>query len=467
MLSNPVLPDGYECALNGHGLATDYAAHLLGMLGARVLRHDGPGNVHPAIACARSGLMSLTGFPNEPPQLCIAALASCAEGVTKALSALIPGGRFEGLHGAQLLTERAALSGFSREGRISPGGHCHLLDCRDGGIAVNLARDDDWTLLGAWLGLDDEAGRPDDWDAVAAEVRRHSAADLVEQGRLLGLAVAAATPPLQAAPPWQVSDPIGPRQPAPRPNPVVVDLSALWAGPLCSHLLQRAGARVIKVESTQRPDGARTGSHGFFDLLNAGKASVALDLQSRQGREQLLALLRLADIVIEGSRPRALRQLGIQAEALIAARPGLTWVSISGYGRGEPQEQWIAYGDDAGVAAGLSTLMEETTGQAVFVGDAIADPLTGLHAALLALASHHAGGGRLCGLSLRDVVRSSLQFDLPADPAGRQDRHSQWAAMLAAASVIPAPPHARRIEDKARPLGADTASVLREYGIPC
>ena len=64
---------------------------------------------------------------------------------------------------------------------------------------------------------------------------------------------------------------------------VVIDLSALWAGPLCGDLLARSGATVVKVESTQRPDGARRGARAFFDLLNGRKRSVGLDLQSRQG----------------------------------------------------------------------------------------------------------------------------------------------------------------------------------------
>ena len=64
------------------------------------------------------------------------------------------------------------------------------------------------------------------------------------------------------------------------PHPRVVDLSALWAGPLAASLLQRNGAEVIKVEDTRRPDGARRGDAAFYDLLNAGKRSVALDLSS-------------------------------------------------------------------------------------------------------------------------------------------------------------------------------------------
>src|SRR3546814_961112 len=104
------------------------------------------------------------------------------------------------------------------------------------------------------------------------------------------------------------------------------------------------------------------------------------DLQSPRGRAQLRELLRGADIVIEASRPRALRQMGIDAETLLHEQPQLTWLALNGYGRGEPQEQWIAYGDDAGVAGGLTELQRRASGEAVFIGDAIADPLTGLHA---------------------------------------------------------------------------------------
>ena len=71
----------------------------------------------------------------------------------------------------------------------------------------------------------------------------------------------------------------------------VVDLSSLWAGPLCGQLLAEAGARVIKVESTGRPDGARRGPAPFFDLLNGAKRSVALDLASAAGRRDLGRLI--------------------------------------------------------------------------------------------------------------------------------------------------------------------------------
>ena len=98
---------------------------------------------------------------------------------------------------------------------------------------------------------------------------------------------------------------------------LVVDLSALWAGPLCGDLLAAAGATVVKVESPSRPDGARRGPAAFFDLLNWRKQSVALDLQRAEGPRLLHALVQRADVVIEASRPRALAQLGISARRLV------------------------------------------------------------------------------------------------------------------------------------------------------
>ena len=90
---------------------------------------------------------------------------------------------------------------------------------------------------------------------------------------------------------------------------------------------------------------------------------------------------------------------------LVEDIPGLTWIAISGYGRQEPQANWIAYGDDAGVAGGLSAEIHKATGDWMFCGDAIADPLTGMHAALAAQASWKSGGGQLLSLSLAGTVQ--------------------------------------------------------------
>jgi len=302
--------------------------------------------------------------------------------------------------------------------------------------------------------------------------------ELVERGRLIGLPVAPAAAPPEQPPPWfRLAARGEARRPEPSRAPLVVDLSSLWAGPLCGHLLGLAGARVVKLESSQRPDGARRGPGAFYHLLNGGKQSVALDFGSELGRRHLRALVSAADIVIEAARPRALLQLGIDAAALVEEGQGLTWVSITGYGRREPEAGWVAFGDDAGVAAGLAVAVGRVArearaggGEPLFCGDAIADPLTGIHAAVAALASWRSGGGRLLDLPLRDVVSHVLALgpaDGPRCGEGTVTRADDggWELRVAGASERVCAPRMREVTGRARKLGEDTRSVLSELGI--
>lgn len=445
--------------LSDKNLAAIYAKRLLECLSAKPLRPLVADDSHPALSWAHSGLMSLTGFADGEPLMCPVAIATCADGALAALASLAPADALEGLSGAALLAERGAIAGHVRKGTISPGGACRLLQARDGQIALNLARDDDQAILPAWL----EDERVVDEASMLAAIRETTMHDLVERGRLLGLAVAPVVPPPTATTPWHGVVHVGSRAPR-RSAPRVLDLSSLWAGPLCTHLLHRCGADVVKVESLQRPDGARRGPSQFFDLLNAGKRSVVLDLSNEPGRKQLRAMIAQADIVVEASRPRALRQMGIHAEKLIDQFPGLTWISLNGYGRKEPEENWIAYGDDAGVAAGLSYLMREVTGKAVIVGDAIADPLTGIHAALAAWACHQKGGGRLLSLALTNVVRHCIQFDRSINVEASNQRQQEWTRL--AQGQVRAP-QMRAARSRARELGADNEAVFADWRIEC
>lgn len=437
----------------GQGIASEHAAALLARLALPVERVDGPADPSPAALWARSGAMALTGHEDGPPLAAPGPLAACAEGALRALRALAPEAPLP-RDGAALLGEHAACFGYRRRGRVSPGGTCRLLRCADGWIALNLARPDDLAAVPAWLQCGALPHEPAClWREVGRRVERRGQRELIERARLLSLPLATAVPPPDRAPDWLREDTIGAaRDPGTRP-PLVVDLSSLWAGPLCTSLLRDAGARVLKLESTGRPDGARAGSARFFDLMNGGKASVALDLLGEAGRSALCALVERADVVVESARPRALRQLGIHAEAFLAERPGRTWVSITGYGRRDPAPGRVAFGDDAAVAAGLASATGALAGEdgPLFCGDAIADPLTGLHAAVAAFASWRSGGGRLLDLSLCDVAGHALA-------AGPPDRS-------------PAPPvlgpRARPATSHARPLGADTHAVLRELGIRC
>jgi hypothetical protein len=390
--------------------ASTYGNRLLDSLGVAI-RCDTTRDADLARRHADSGLLALTGHADAPPVPCSLPLAICADGALAALRALAGVSALDAIDGARLLGQRAALAGLTRNGRIAPGGSCRLLPVADGWLALNLARDDDWEMLPAWL----ETDALRDWDEVAAALLQRKLDECVERGHLLGLAVAPSQRCERDAR-WlrvgyrtaRTHGDAGPKKSA----PLVIDLSSLWAGPLCTHLLQKLGARVVKVESAQRPDGARRGNAAFFEALNAGKDSLVLDFASESDRAQLRALCERADIVMEASRPRALRQLGIFAERIIDANPKLTWLGISGYGRREPMANWVAFGDDAAVAAGLSQRVFESCGEMLFCGDAVADPLTGLHAALAAWHGWKSGGGMLLDISMRDVVAHCLASDL-------------------------------------------------------
>jgi crotonobetainyl-CoA:carnitine CoA-transferase CaiB-like acyl-CoA transferase len=454
--------NGETYRVAGSGVAARYTTALIESLGGGVVRRDGAGDPNPALEWARSGAMALTGRAEGPPVLAPGPLAACARGAVGALRVLAGDGGLSDLDGAALLGERAAVFGLSRGGTTSPGGSCRLLRAADRFFAVNLARPDDVALLPAWLG---EGDATDPWRFVAERAERASASEIVERARLLGLPAAVAVGPSPVAPPWCRVAIRGAPSSQRRDRPVVLDLSALWAGPLCTHLLSLAGARVVKVESTRRPDGARFGPHEFFDLLNAGKASVALDFRTSEGRATLRRIVERADIVVESSRPRALPQLGIDAESLVREVPGLTWVSITGYGRRHPGADWVAFGDDAGVAAGLAVATGSHPDSPLFCGDAIADPLAGLHAAVAAFASWRAGGGHLLDLSLCDVAAHVLAFGDAANEATVRSNGSGWEVAVGRERAPVLRPRARTAPGRARPLGADTDSVVKDRSL--
>jgi crotonobetainyl-CoA:carnitine CoA-transferase CaiB-like acyl-CoA transferase len=95
-----------------------------------------------------------------------------------------------------------------------------------------------------------------------------------------------------------------------------------------------------------------------------------------------------------------LEQLGIDAAAMVAHGPQV-WLSITGHGRAEPARNWIGFGDDAAAAGGLVGWRDGTPR---FIGDAIADPLTGITAAAAVLHALALGGRWLIDCNLSGVA---------------------------------------------------------------
>jgi hypothetical protein len=382
-------------------------------------------------------------------------LAGCADEVIRQLANATGSAAIASLDGATLLGERAMLAGMTIPARISAGGGCRLYDAIGDTIALNLSRAADRELLPALFEVD--ALDANDPQAIAAHIAQRDAQSLVMRGRSMGLAIAvehearpSTNPSIQLAP-GQIST-------VRKLRPRVIDLSALWAGPLASHLLWLAGAEVIKVESRTRPDAMRDGDSPFHALLNQGKASVVLDFNARNDRQALRSLIATADIVIEAARPRGLSQLGFDAADIVCNTPGLVWITITGHGAQGQAADWIGFGDDCGVAGGLSAALRSASGRTGFVGDAIADPLSGIFAASTAWDTWMSRRGGRVGIAMSHVVAHCLTQTRQRDPEALRKQLLNWSANIGRPF-----PQVRRRNSAALPaFGEHTHSLLSQ-----
>ncbi len=357
----------------------------------------------PSSRWGSSGLAWLTGLPDGPPDFSRANVLARAEHVAAAV-----GHRLGiAVDAAGLLAGRAELLGLTRGGRVSAGGATRLLAARDGWCAITLSRPDDVAAVPALLQVDEVPVDP--WPALHRWTATRPVSAVSERAALLDIPAAALGEAVAASPRIRR---MGSRMHARElTGLLVVDLSSMWAGPLCGQLLARAGATVVKVESARRPDGTRNGNRAFYDWINGEKLSYCVDFDTQA--DELRELLAVADIVIEGSRRAALERRRLGPDHL-APRPGRIWLRINGYGEPRP-----AFGDDAAVAGGLvGTAVEAGLKGPVFCGDAIADPLTGLDATLAVAESLGRGGGELIHVSMAAVAATYAALPTEESVAG-------------------------------------------------
>lgn len=290
--------------------------------------------------------------------------------------------------------ERRALSrrddlALAEPGEWSPNRYCRMVRCRDGWMAVSLARDTDRELVPAWTGcgFDDEP-----WDAIIGAAADRDVAAMVGAAAALHMPVA------------RIGEAERPAMPVLRSSRasdgIVVDLSALWAGPYCGALLAEAGHAVVKVESAGRPDPTRLHTPKLDARLNGAKRHMPLDIDC----PELLAMVGEARVLITAARPHALARLGLDEARLFAINPDLLWVAVTAHGWSGDAAMRVGFGDDCAAAGGLVRWEDE---RPLFLGDALADPLTGLTAATLAL---EALAGERCGLLDVSLARTAATF---------------------------------------------------------
>ena len=179
----------------------------------------------------------------------------------------------------------------------------------------------------------------------------------------------------------------------------VCDFTWVWAGPFCTEYLAHLGADVIKLEWPERscmfrrlpfhPDGVLPGhdSSGSFQVYNADKRSIGVDLRHAEAREVVRRMVAKADVVIDNFGVGTLADLGFGPEWLRSVNPDVVVASISGYGQTGPNASYMAYGPAGGSLAGLYAATGYADGPPVETGIAIGDPGTGLAGAWAVVAA--------------------------------------------------------------------------------
>ena len=207
----------------------------------------------------------------------------------------------------------------------------------------------------------------------------------------------------------------------------VLDLSRIMAGPTCTQLLGDLGAEVWKIENPatggddtrswgppwlENPDGSQSDITAYFSSANRNKKSVAIDIASPQGQEQILALAARADILVENFKPGGLKKYGLDYASLKEKFPQLIYCSISGFGQTGPNAAKPGYDLMVQGYGGIMSLTGPADGEPAKVGVAVADVMTGMYAATGILAAlHHrtkTGEGQHIDLALVDTQMAWL-----------------------------------------------------------
>lgn len=205
-------------------------------------------------------------------------------------------------------------------------------------------------------------------------------------------------------------------------NVAVVELGGYAAGPAIGKYLANFGARVVHVESDQRPDGFRLqyppfkddkvgiNRSGCFCFFNDSKYGVTIDLKSAEGLAIAERLIEWADVIIENMRPGVMDRLGLGYEKLRERNPGLILLSTSNMGRSGPHAGHPGFGSQLSSLSGFTEL----------IGDAGGSPnlLYGPYIDLIAVA--FGGAAVLAALDYRRRTGRGVHIDLSQYEAGLQ-----------------------------------------------
>jgi len=190
----------------------------------------------------------------------------------------------------------------------------------------------------------------------------------------------------------------------------VLDLTAMWAGPLATMQLAGWGARVTTVEPVVRPDGLRS-SPAQFGVLDTGKRRVRWDLRMDEGRAAFEEGVRQADVLVESFSDRVMTNLGYDRAGLRRLNPELVVVAVRAFPHGSDERSWVAYGRGVHAASGLGIVAGLPQPALV----AYPDPLAGLSAFAAVLAALAEPGPHDVDVSLAGAIAPLVGTRAPID----------------------------------------------------
>lgn len=167
----------------------------------------------------------------------------------------------------------------------------------------------------------------------------------------------------------------------------VIEICNVAAGPFCGMLLADMGADLIKIEQPGSGDTLRSwapitdGYSENFASLNRNKRSVTLNLKDDADRQQAIALIASAHVLIENNRPGVMERLGLGYEAMRELNPSLVYCSISAYGQSGPRSHEGGFDLTLQAMSGLMSVTGEADGAPVKCGVPICDFAAGLYGA--------------------------------------------------------------------------------------
>ncbi|MEO0817922.1 MAG: CoA transferase [Pseudomonadota bacterium] len=175
----------------------------------------------------------------------------------------------------------------------------------------------------------------------------------------------------------------------------IIDMSSVVLGPFATLILADLGAEVIKVEPPKRGDIMRyagkspTGDLGpIYTALNRNKKAITLDGKTEEGKAQLTALLKTADVFFHNVRMAGMARMGFDYEAVKAIREDIVYVHCAGFGAGGAYAHRQAYDDLIQGASGFAALNAmRSGGDPEYAPSLVADKTTGLFAVYATLAA--------------------------------------------------------------------------------